>query len=172
MREEREEGGREGGNVCVCVCAPKPRVFSTQKLTHPSPFHSITPLSPNHQNGLLQAAQEGLLIALPVSLPPSLSLPLLLPLPSTEDTPVLKVCHNNGSEEELFRAQPRLTQLHTDPRQTYIVKSCNSQRVPTRIFCHSFQNDNSEKTGACPCFGNVCGSTLLNSNDFSIYTYI
>lgn len=43
-------------------------------------------------------------------------------LPTVEDTPVLKVCHNNGPEEELFRAQPLLTQPpHTDPRQTYIV---------------------------------------------------
>lgn len=54
-----------------------------------------------------------------------------------DDTPVLKVCHNNGPREELFWAHPLLTQPHTDPRQTYIVmaafRTCANSGLLSRV---------------------------------------
>lgn len=96
--------------------APKLRIFSIQTPPpHPRLFYSLTPSPPKSSEWPPSSSTGGTIDSSPVSLSST-------SLPTVEDTPVLKVCHNNGPEEELFRAQPLLTQPpHTDPRQTYIV---------------------------------------------------
>lgn len=56
---------------------------------------------------------------------------LFHPPNDTEDTPELKVCHNNEAEKNLFRALLLLTQ----PSLTLTDFHC-SERVPTRILLH------------------------------------
>lgn len=96
--------------------APHPNCVSPPHThTHSPPFHSLTPSPPKSSEWPPSSSTGGTIDdSSPVSLPPT-------SLANTADTPVLKVCHNNGPEEELFWAQPLLTQTHTDPRQTYIV---------------------------------------------------
>lgn len=148
---KREKRGES--HVCECVCArlspcallcrcsslsarpaPKLRLFSTQKQppythTNPSLFTPSPPLLLNHQNGLLQAAaQEGLLMVFPPSI-------YTTSLPNTEDTPVLKVCHNNGLREGIILASATFNTTAHWPTADLHCYGCNSQRVPTRVLC-------------------------------------
>lgn len=105
--------------------APHPNCVSFPHKKPPPRLPPTLPKSPEWP----PSSSTGGTIDTPPFLPPS-------SLTSSEDTLVLKVCHNNRPEEELFWAQTLSTQAHTDPRQTYIVLVFNSQRVPTRLFCH------------------------------------
>jgi len=127
-RERKRESAREKEGACVCVCAraqfralcsvaspvsppsahPNCVSFPNRNPPPPQPHPSLLPLPRpplllNHQNGLLQAAQEGLLMVAPS---PSR-------LPQTQKTPQNQKCATTMGKRRKYSGLSHFQHNHT-----------------------------------------------------------